>query len=308
MQINQQAFEQLKNNIQSCIQELASQKKRDRRVAITWSVIIPIVIAGAFLILNPHHAEPFKTAAYIAFGSCVVCNVIFFGYFGNRRNSKYKEVVMPQLVQTALPGCTYNVNGLITKDMVKETKVFSVRGKDFNTEDSITGVIGQTRFTFCEMLIEHSVNNGDNNETVTDFKGFVLKADFNKHFNGHTVVFNRKSRLKNDIGFFSHLKRCELEDVNFEDRFKTYTTDDQEARYILTPSLQQRILELGEMLKARISVVFYEENMLLMADDNRNHFEVKYKLDDVWKDLEAVGRMTDIVEQLNLNLRIWSKE
>ncbi|MCQ2197067.1 MAG: DUF3137 domain-containing protein [Bacteroidaceae bacterium] len=311
MKIEPEKLEQLKACVSQTLQELAIQKKKDRIKAIFLSLFVPMICFGAIVIGMGTDDERLKVAFSIAGVSCLLTAIISFGHFGSRRNKTYKTKVMPLVVETALPGAVYSPKGLISKKEINDSKIFDIgRKKDYKTEDSVCGKVGQTNFIFSEVEVTHTVErNEDSTETVTDFQGFAFKADFHKNFNGHTLVSNRRNDLSNKVGFFSRsLKKCVMEDVNFEQTFKTYTNDDQEARYILTPSLQLRILDLQETLKGRVSLAFYHNEMLLMVDDRVDHFEVKYNFDNVLYDINALTKLIDIVEIMNLNLRIWSKE
>ena len=95
--------------------------------------------------------------------------------------------------------------------------------------------------------------------------------------------------------------------------YTTYTTNDQEARYILTPALQQRIMEMNKVFSTQLgdkhlSMSFRGSRLLIAVPSKTNRFEVKFNLAEVKKDLLALSTMIDVIEQLNLNLRIWSKE
>lgn len=57
-----------------------------------------------------------------------------------------------------------------------------------------------------------------------------------------------------------------------------------------------------------MGISFYDDKMMILLDSNTDHFEVKYNLESVKKDLMALSLLCDIVEQMNLDLRIWSKE
>ncbi|MHC5091781.1 MAG: DUF3137 domain-containing protein [Planctomycetota bacterium] len=90
----------------------------------------------------------------------------------------------------------------------------------------------------------------------------------------------------------------QLEDPQFEREFVVYGTDQIEARYILSTSLMRRILDF----KQKVAVPM-----------KKNMFEPKYfsslsdfsPILDYYNDLAfAAG----IVDDLNLNTRIWTKE
>jgi len=164
------------------------------------------------------------------------------------------------------------------------------------------------------MKLSHTQSNGKTTTEVTDFEGFAFEADFNKYFQGHTVLSSEKFHLMGQVGgFLSDMDHIELEDVTFNSRYRTYTTSDQEARYILTPALQQRILQMEDTLRTyagakELSMSFHGSRLLIMVQSSADRFEVKYDLNGVRNDFMAFCVLVDIIEMLNLNLRIWTKE
>ena len=71
-------------------------------------------------------------------------------------------------------------------------------------------------------------------------------ADFNKNFNGHTVVLpDTAEKILGKFGqslqsMSSRGELVKLEDPEFEKEFCVYGDDQVEARYILSPALMKR--------------------------------------------------------------------
>ena len=92
----------------------------------------------------------------------------------------------------------------------------------------------------AEQKHTHKTKNGTRTSYTTIFKGLYLIADFNKEINSETYVYSSGRK------WFSRFKRVRLEDPVFEDRFNVYSDDQVEARYILTPKIMNRIVELED--------------------------------------------------------------
>lgn len=304
MEISEEQVKKIESTIAGTLDLITTQKKRQKKLSKIWGCVGIVAggICGAMIVSNTNYA-PFLN--WLIVGGSALVGYFLFGFvvefkFYIRHTTLYKKEVMPVLVKTLLPGATYSPEGFITKREVKFSNVFQVGGRhNFYSEDGITGRIGRTEFTFSEIKITeetHVVNQGS--ETV--FRGFALKADFNKHFEGRTFVYHKKLTISRGTTWFSNFKKCELEDDNFMKRYQCYTTNDQEARnLLLTPKLRQSIIDLEDKLKANVSVAFYDDQMLLLVDDGRNHFELKDDMKDIMKDMEAIVQMVGIVEQFN---------
>ena len=104
-----------------------------------------------------------------------------------------------------------------------------------------------------------------------------------------------------------------LEDPEFERLFVVYGTDQIEARYILSTSLMKRIVDFKKKTGKTIHLSFINNEIYVAVSYNKNLFEPKiFKtlldfnvIREYYSDLQlALG----IIEELNLNTRIWSKQ
>ena len=76
-------------------------------------------------------------------------------------------------------------------------------------------------------------------------------AGFQKDFQGHTTVL-RNSLFK--LSFSG--SRVKLENPDFEKTFDVYSTDQIEARYLLSPSMMERLLALDREFNKNITISF----------------------------------------------------
>lgn len=111
-------------------------------------------------------------------------------------------------------------------------------------EDLLMGERGNVRFELFESNLERRRRNSkgrDYYETV--FQGQCLRMAFGKRFYGRTLITR-------DAGFFRRfgggkgMERAALEDPHFEKIFDVYTTDQVESRFLLTPDLMQKLVDL----------------------------------------------------------------
>ena len=145
-------------------------------------------------------------------------------------------------------------------------------------------------------------------------------GDFNKHFKGRTVVLpDTAEKLFGGLGklFQSwNIGRGELvklEDPEFEKEFAVYGNDQVEARYILSTSLMKRIVDFKRKTGKKIFLSFVGSRVFVAVSFRKDLFEPKVfstvlafePIQEYFEDLQlAIG----IVDDLNLNLRIWTKE
>jgi len=211
--------------------------------------------------------------------------------------------------------------GLSESDFVA-TRLFSHRPDRYHSEDQIYGTAGKTRFSFSEVHAEYKTvtrtKNGTQEHWHTILKGIVFCADFNKNFRGNTIVSPRdigdvlSSWISSAIPIFSRDELVKLENPTFTRTFSTYSNDQVEARYILTPALMERICELNDRCSQTISLSFTADHIFIAFPLNKNYFEApvfKTLLDPdlLQEDLALIRFMYGIIHELDLNTRIWGK-
>ncbi len=104
-----------------------------------------------------------------------------------------------------------------------------------------------------------------------NFKGVVIQIKINKDFSGNTVI--RPDSLMH-FSPDSKLKHTTLEDVQFERKFDVFTTDEVEARYLITTAFMDRLNNLKMAFNIdKISCAFYNQNLLIGLHTNKDLFK-----------------------------------
>ncbi|SEQ81244.1 DUF3137 domain-containing protein [Pedobacter rhizosphaerae] len=234
----------------------------------------------------------------------------------------YKQNVIGAALKFLDPSLTLKpYEGILAQEFVY-SQLFTKNPDRYKTEDLVSGIAGKTGFYFAEVHAEyktvHQTKNGTRTEWHDIFKGMIFVADFNKNFKGVTVIRPKDfgaalgAWFSSNLFSFGNKDLVKLENTDFDKAFVTYATDQVEARYILTPAMMERILNLHNSAKYAISLSFIESRMYIGFPLDRNYFEAPiFKtllnpqlLDD---DIAAIKFMYDIVQELDLNTRIWGE-
>lgn len=145
-------------------------------------------------------------------------------------------------------------------------------------------------------------------------------ADFHKDFTSRTYLLPREEEYRAIRNFTKQsaedagLEPLVLEDPEITKRFQGWTTDQTEARYLMTPELMLAISDAVDRMDSnRIAVSFNGSRMsfAVVMDDDRfslrfnDHDDAGYQMArDIYHDLVA---FISLIEHFNLNTRIWSK-
>lgn len=261
----------------------------------------------------------FLGASLLPFILLVVAFGLFYYHHYRQFRERYKHEVIRHLVESE--GLTYDHAQSIPKSDYQRSKIFTQYVNRYYGDDLVSGLVGKTAIRFSELHTQHQVGSGKNKRYETIFRGIFFIADFNKKFIGETIVLPDVS--ENLLGSFGSFLQglnvmrpqlVKLEDVEFEKEFVVYSTDQVEARYILSTALMQRILQLKRNVNTGIALSFIDSHVCIAITIRKNLFEAPnlFSSVDNYNQLAEyhgyIQMCVDIVEQLDLNTRIWTKE
>jgi hypothetical protein len=238
-----------------------------------------------------------------------------------------KRQVIGALARFVEPSLAYEPKGCISESQFRQSDLYS-RGIDrYSGEDLVRGKIGATAIAFSEVHAEHQTTHTDGKGHTTTswetiFRGLFVVADFNKELHSRTLVLpDVAERLFGHLGqhlqgleaLFERAQLVKLEDPEFERDFVVYADDQVEARYVLTPALMQRMVEFRRKADRPVRFSFGGPNVCIAIETGRNMFEphVSRSLLDrqmLLENLRDLEFATGVVNDLDLNTRIWTKE
>lgn len=255
----------------------------------------------------------------------------YFFWFKPKRvelGNQLKNEITNKIAKFADERLHFDLNKNISQGEYQQSKMFVKPVGRYASDGVISGTLGETAIRFSPILAEEKVSTDDSNNPrdkgvtyETIFKGILFVADFNKHFNGRTVVVTDEAERKlGSLGTFlqkmnpSRDTLIKLDNIEFEKLFAVHGTDQVEAHYILSHSLMERIVELRKKAGLiNLSFVGSHIYIAIPAGENLNLFEPRfYKTLITYQPFSDYYRYmllaVSIVEALNLNTRIWTKE
>lgn len=257
--------------------------------------------------------------------------ILFLFYIGKIKSNKrrfvdmYKDTIITQIVQFIEESLQYSPKGYIRIEDFIKSRLFLHNPDSYRGDDLVSGRIGKTDIAFSEVHARYKTTTtddegGSHDKWTNIFDGLLFKADFHKDFKGEYVVLpdSMERILGKQAKVFQKMNKkygqlIELEDIGFEKEFVVYGSDQIEARYILSASIMQRLLNFKNRTGKKIRISFVKSSVFIAIPYKKELFEPHYRKSVInedktmqyFRDLEmAIG----IVEELNLNLRIWSKQ
>ncbi len=292
-----------------------------RKVLAVYSVAAAVVFAGVIFFLNGTLGQGSLFIFLLGIAGAGIGHVALTrGY-----RSRFKDIVIQPLILFFDEQLRYDKGGMFPHPLYAQSNIFLHHVDRYQGDDLVEGVLGQTKIQFSELHTEYMTTTTDSKGRThtqwhTIFKGLFFMADFNKHFHARTVVLpDMAEKALGGLGKFFQSKNMSrgtlmtMDDPVFEKEFVVYGTDQIEARYILTASLMKRIVDFKNKTGRPIYLSFVDSNIFIAIPYTKNLFEpniFKTLLDfsvveEYFSDLKAA---LDIVDELNLNTRIWTKE
>lgn len=327
MQPFEEILPQLRQNLQQ-IEERRIQSIASRSQGYFWIAMVLALsgLAGVIAVAAFSSLIPVVVAVVISLVLCVIIysTKITTPYEEYRRHFK-REFIGPLLSAFAENVQYFPAGDAAMMDHYHASQLYTRTPDRSRVEDSIWGQIGKTELCLSEIHTEYKTESRDKNgrrrtSWHTIFKGLLISADFHKDFQGSTFV--RTDVAEKSLGqlgrffqrsFFSSTQLVALEDPDFENEFVVHSTNQVEARYILSTSLMERMLELKRQFATPIEFSFLHSRMFIAISTNHDYFEpiqdrsvlsTEYLKSYYLQIHSCLG----VVEELGLNVRIWSKQ
>ena len=264
--------------------------------------IIVGVLAGVIAVLVIHH--------------------LYFGKGAARYRWMYKMGFISALIKKIEPAMNYSPERGISENSFNGSGLFGRSPDRYHCEDLIHGHIGATAVMLSEVHAETKHTSRDSKGHTrttwrTLFKGILFTADFNKEFRGWVTVM--PDVAEKNFGFLGkklqklggNLQR--MENPEFEKLFVVRGADAVETRYILTPAMQERLMALRKRVGPGLLTSFYQRNVWLAIPCADDWFEgdLKQAAGSREQTKELIFQLWScfgIVEELDLNTRIWTKD
>lgn len=240
--------------------------------------------------------------------------------------SQFKFGVIDRLVKFIDPNLNYSKDSCIPYQTYMSSKIFPRTPDRYRGDDYVWGTLGNTQVAFSELHTEYKTESTDSKghrseHWHTIFRGLFFVGDFNKNFTTETLVLpdTAEKMFGKVLGGmfqswnFTRGKLIKLEDPEFEKYFVVYGNDQVEARYILSTSLMKRIVDFRKKANKDIYLSFVNNKIFVAISYRENLFEPRIfktllTFEPIQKYFEDLTLAVGIVEDLNLNTRIWSKE
>lgn len=292
-----------------------SKSKIEKRFVIAMIAFLVIFILASYrlkLLVDSSYL-------FIILGCIVIVVSVFIGIFLRLRREMYKlnKNIIEDIVRYISSDETsiYEPDKRISINNIKEMELFNLENLKYNGKNAIVTNYNNNYMNFADMEIYYykdklkeetyydSKGNPYTKKTIekikkTLFSGCYISATLNKNIAEHIYLIPNNfsdliinGAIKDYITYSG--EEIELENLEFSKKYKVYSDDEIQARYILSLSLMEKINNIDDIFEGKKYIVFKEGRRFVICLEG-------FKIEDLRKTLLPFRKTSSKVQE---NLR-----
>lgn len=251
-----------------------SKFENERKFLLKKAILksIGFFLLSTFFFIIPH---PYL---WILGFSFFTMSIIIYSFVKKDFENRVKKIIMPSVV-SGFKNLSWR-NGGTSKGYIFEFVQVVPQHDIWSNDDVFEGVHNGVNFEIAETsLLKERIPQHKNRhgrevpaKYTKVFKGIIIKFNMNKKFTGLTLI---KPETLLHSSPQEYMQRTILESVDFENKYDVFTTDEVEARYIITPTFMNRLESIKLAFKVKeLSCAFYDKNLYIALPTKKDIFSI----------------------------------
>jgi len=296
----------------------AALKAATKKALRLFLILLPV--AAVVCIRIPELSTGFAVGLAVAVAT--VPTLIYYSCCRRKQTVLFKDIIVRKVLAIVAPEMDYDRKKHIPLQQFQKSGIYVTHPDRYSGEDYFFGKYNGVDLTFSEIHAQRRVQTRDSKgrthtHYVTIFKGVFFIADFNKDFRTSTLVIPTSAERVFGGTIGRWIKKLDfhkgtlikLESPEFEKMFAVYAQDAIEARYILTPNIMERMIAIQRRFPGDVAFAFHASTIYIAIPQKADFFELPRTFDfaGVLTLHDQLALFFDLVHELNLTLRIWTK-
>ncbi|MBR6098858.1 DUF3137 domain-containing protein [bacterium] len=268
------------------------------------TISITILFSVIFLVCNPiYFIFHFLTIVPIII---IVIIIIPLAYRYNQKKifeKKIKARIMP-ILMPAFGDLQWVNSEVISIQEIRNNKLIympTLENIEKKDDDCFIGSYKDTLFKISETTLCYR----DSKKKGGSFYGLFILINLPKEFNGHTLILDKMlSMITTTPAQYPEVK---LEDTEFMKKYDVISTNQIEARYILTPAFIEKFKNIKKIYRGMTISGSFLNNKLLLAIGNQHDAYTIGSIDKPFTDtkqfeimLDEICTIYELIEELKL--------
>ena len=282
-ELNKADLGEFANHYQLHIQPLFSTLETKRITILRWirflswtcTILLILQVITIFDVTMPREIAYY---AFLLLPLLIILNIFGLIFIRYSYVLKLKKELLPKILMYFSDDIEFIEHPEIELDLAIKYGIIPEFYR-YTIDDGIIGKYQNVEFNLFETELINQAFIQKEVYDKTTFKGIIATIAMNKNFMGHTIVKHQPKRKylleqTTPIAPIKGMELVRLEDPLFESKFEVFSTNQIEARYLLTPSFMENILNLNEVFGGtQMQCSFLEEKFFLMIESNEDYFE-----------------------------------
>ena len=304
-------LEEFKEQLNLSDEEIEKINKEKNDVKVNKLLLLISLALGLLLFLAfKFDLYQFTVILVVFLVISIVLMIVLYVKELNEYNLIIKEVLVTKMFESEFDNVNYQPQKGFDKKYIDDTNLIG-SGNTYSSDDLLSGSYKGIGFILADIFLEQVTHDDKHTTRVTIFKGRWIVCDFIKEFDGYHQIRSKEgffSNKKPSRFFGRSSKLIKFEDYDFNNEFSTYSDNEKEAFYLISPNYMNKIKDLRYEVNAPFVLGFVDNKLHIAINNDRDAFEIKGRgvdqrfIDSVYAEMELVKY---ILENLELDLDIF---
>lgn len=225
-----------------------------------------------------------------------------------KKHQEYDELIIKRAVSEVIPGAEFIREQCMEPSVLDGFGIIPFYDK-YREKGMIRYKKGVGNYMFSNIHLLKAKSSKNGNKTYkTIYKGQVYTAQYKTSLSGRVRIITTKKFFNNEVNLSYPSKRrgetkIETENIQFNDSFDVFATDEQSAFFVLNPvvmeqllEMKQRFEEVGVFVSGETMVITLKTNNLLFPQGYYNEQQALITLENTKDEVRGMLRMTELLE------------
>ncbi len=194
-------------------------------------------------------------------------------------NSLKRTIAFP-ILNKYLYNYRYSDSKGFTKGFIDSLGVYPNNANIFRSNDKIEGSYNNVYIERADAYLKYETGSGKNKRVYKYFEGQVYSLEFNKNFlSGARIIDKSDMYAKHEnssIVYKINDRYVEMENEEFNKRFKVISYDQNEVFYLLTPRVMETMLQMKKQLNKQVNFCFIDNKLVICIKTNTDSLSINY--------------------------------
>ena len=228
-------------------------------------------------------------------------------------DDKYKKDIVTTTMQEIFTDVGFDYDKGFPSSIISNTGMMRM-GNTYSSNDWYSGKYKDVTFACSDVLIQEVTHDSEGHtSTTTYFSGQWYIFGFNKKFKGEFQVCEKDFHYSKHGGLFDKsVEKVEVEDVDFNKKFRIYSNDAHSVFYVLTPHIIENIKKINNDIAGSLLFCFKDNLLHVGVYNGKDNFKPKVfssmnleeEKSKVRKEIEPI---TKFVDELRLDNSIFAE-